>query len=58
MDDLGTLIEELSPQLENGLDRDSPKYTCRLWREQVKYNSIKTKQQLHWYPLITRFVHY
>ena len=40
-DDLSKLIEELSPQVENEFDKDSPQDI--LWREQAKYNSLKTK---------------
>ena len=52
-DDFNRLIEELSPQVENEFDRDSPQYM--LWKEQAKYNSLKTKQQMRWHPLIIRF---
>ena len=52
-DDLSKLIEVLSPKVENEFDKDSPQYM--LWREQAKYNSLKTKQQMRWHPLIIRF---
>ena len=52
-DDFNRLMEELSPQVENEFDSDSPQYM--FWKEQVKYNSLKTKQQMLWHPLIIRF---
>ena len=52
-EDLSRLMEEISPHVESEFNKDSPQYM--LWKEQVKYNSLKTKQQMRWHPLIIRF---
>ena len=52
-EDLSRMMDELSPIVDEGFDRESPQYL--LWQEQLKYNNLKKKQQMRWHPLIIRF---
>ena len=52
-EDMYRLMNKLTPHVENEFNKDSPQYM--LWKEQVKYNSLKTKKQMRWHPLIICF---
>ena len=53
-EDLSRMMDELSPIVDEGFDRESPQYNV-LWQERLKYNSLKKKWQMRWHPLIISF---
>ena len=52
-EDFSWLMDELTPVVEHGFDKDSPQHL--LWQEQLKYKGLKKKQQIRWHPLVIRF---
>ena len=52
-EDCSRLMDELTPVVEQDFDSDTPQRI--LWQEQIKYNQLKKKQQMRWYPLIIHF---
>ena len=52
-EDMHRLMNELTPHVENEFNKDSPSICCG--RSRSKYNSLKTKKQMRWHPLIIHF---
>ena len=47
------LMDDLTPTVDQEFESGSPQQL--LWQQQLKYNQLKTKEQMRWHPLVIRF---
>ena len=52
-DDISAVLSDVEPLVHSSFPPDSPQRL--FWDQQVTYNSLKSKTQMRWHPLIIRF---